>query len=636
MKAFWISAAMALLAVSAPAAAQDYGDDQAAATELRNAIERLARSPTDGDALLDAGNAALILRDYDSALRFFSRAEAIQPSSGRVKAGLATAQLYNENPVEALKLYDQAIALGISERSIAADRGLAMDLVGNNAQAQAEYALGSTAISTDNLIIRQAVSFGLSGDQKRAEALLNPLLSQNNPLAWRARAFILASNGDVSEATRIVRGFLDARSTAAMQSYLERMPQLTRAQQAAVIHYGHFPADAQVGRDSAAVRAIASANSAARPGAATQDSGLIPSGEPLGRRTRTRAEASVPAKPTRAERRAAAQAQREAARTARAATAPRELPAVATRTAAPAQPRTANAAPAPSEQSAVSAETSMAAKTSTAGELPAISQPVATSAAAATQPPAAEVQTAAVGPGFEALGNPEGLAEWNAQQSAPAAATAQPTVVASIDSNEPAAASQSAVADTAGSRESLNAIVRAIDIPAQERTRNVFAEDLARLEQYKNAKPLGPAPTQSKAAEPSPFASLKKIPEGAKPLDAADKKAANKAEKPAASSTKSAEKKPAAKEEPARNWVQIATGASGAMKGEYRRLSRGKTELFKGQKGWTSPFKTQERLLVGPFDSIGAARDWLKKFQDAGGDGFAWNSGAGTAVTPLP
>ena len=84
MKALWISAAMALLAVSAPAAAQDYGDDQAAATELRNAIERLARSPTDGDALLDAGNAALILRDYDSALRFFSRAEAIQPSSERV------------------------------------------------------------------------------------------------------------------------------------------------------------------------------------------------------------------------------------------------------------------------------------------------------------------------------------------------------------------------------------------------------------------------------------------------------------------------------------------------------------------------------------------------------------------------
>ena len=129
--------------------------------------------------------------------------------------------------------------------------------------------------------------------------------------------------------------------------------------------------------------------------------------------------------------------------------------------------------------------------------------------------------------------------------------------------------------------------------------------------------------------DPSKRAATKKLASKAK-------KAANKAEKPAASSTKSAEKKPAAKEEPARNWVQIATGASGAMKDEYRRLSRGKTELFKGQKGWTSPFKTQERLLVGPFDSIGDARDWLKKFQDAGGDGFAWNGGAGTAVTPLP
>ncbi|MDE0932185.1 MAG: SPOR domain-containing protein, partial [Novosphingopyxis baekryungensis] len=81
---YWISAALLIAALPVPAMAQDYGSDQAAATELRNAIQRLARRPTDSDALLDAGNAALMLRDYDSALGFFTRAEALQPSSGRV------------------------------------------------------------------------------------------------------------------------------------------------------------------------------------------------------------------------------------------------------------------------------------------------------------------------------------------------------------------------------------------------------------------------------------------------------------------------------------------------------------------------------------------------------------------------
>ena len=178
---------------------------------------------------------------------------------------------------------------------------------------------------------------------------------------------------------------------------------------------------------------------------------------------------------------------------------------------------------------------------------------------------------------------------------------------------------------------SLGAIVRSIDIPPQEQQANVFAVDLERLEQYKNAKPLGPVSGKVAA---SPFAQ-KPMPNGAKPLgdDAvkavpATKKAAKPAAKPDA--------KPAADPQPARNWVQIATGGSDLMKNEYRRLSRGKTELFKGRKGWTSPFKSSARLLVGPFDSIAAARDWLGDFEEAGGQGFAWNSDDGTVVTPLP
>ena len=648
MKAYWIPAAILLAAVSAPAGAQTGGGDQAAAVELRHALERLAKRPTDSDALLDAGNAALILRDYDSALGFFSRAESLQPSSGRVKSGLATAQLYSENPVEALKLYDQAIALGVNERSIAADRGLAFDLVGNNALAQSEYALGSTAVSTDDLIIRQAVSFGLAGDQKRADALLNPLLSQNKPGAWRARAFILAAHGDVQEATRIVRGFLDARSTAAMQAYLERMSDLTKAQQAAVIHYGHFPAEQQVGRDSEAVRAIASRGYVGRAATGAQDQGLIPTGEPLGRRgqakadkpaTRTARAIRTPTeRPERETRRAAAARAKSAAAQGQAVPVPAQTTPVSVAGASAASlPAAAVASPADMPASfqselaailpptaATAGELASGTLVSESGELPAIAQPAIAidEGAAAASPGAVPPETVSgsaepaapdAAPGFASLGNVRSV-EASSDYGPPA--SAGPTGTASL-------ADSSIAPAAAGTVPSLNQIVRAIDIPPEEKQSNVFAADLERLQQYKDAKPLGPV----SADEPAPFASVKAVPQGAKALGASPAKT-----EAAAAPVKA----PAAADEPARNWVQIATGGVDAMKSEYRRLSRGKPELFKGQKGWTSPFKTQARLLVGPFDTLGEARDWLGEYVEAGGDGFAWNSEAGTVVAPLP
>lgn len=634
MKAYWISLAALFAIAAGPAAAQDYGGDEAAATELRRAVERLARAPTDSDALLDAGNAALILRDYDSALGFFTRAESLQPANGRIKAGLATAQLYSENPVEALKLFEQAVALGVPERSIAADRGLAFDLVGDNARAQADYALSSTALSTEDLIIRQAVSFGLAGDQKRADALLNPLLSQNKPAAWRARAFILSANGDTGEATRIVRGFLDARSTSAMTAYLERMGGLTKAQQAAVIHYGHFPADEQVGRDSEAVRAVASRGYVGRAATGTQDQGLIPTGEPLGRRST----ASAP------------QSERSSGA---------GQSAIAAASVRPTGDGSSTAVPATRSLSA-SADDILAA----GAELPATSASVSANAEQTGLANAAQIPaTGDAEPGFASLGDlkirdageetagtsvasagppsvqttaqtPAASNQTLAASNMPSPVDDQPVLVASADRSAvdratpeygpPAGAmtadAGSGVSTSAGAVPSLGEIVRSIQIPSQEKQSNVFAVDLERLALFNASRPLDP--------EPSPFASAA-VPEGAKPLaDDESAKVASPVPAPEAAASEAPQ--------PERNWVQIATGADDVMKGEYRRLSRGKTELFKDQKGWTSPWRTQQRLLVGPFDTLGAAREWLGEYEKAGGEGFAWNSEDGTAVAPLP
>ena len=92
------------------------------AAELRGAMLRIARSSTDADAFIDAGNAALLLGDPNAALNFFTRANSLQPSNGRIKLGLAIATVRTENPFEALRLFDESTRLGIPERAVAADR----------------------------------------------------------------------------------------------------------------------------------------------------------------------------------------------------------------------------------------------------------------------------------------------------------------------------------------------------------------------------------------------------------------------------------------------------------------------------------------------------------------------------------
>ncbi len=274
--------------------------------ELREAMRRIAVRPNDPEALFDAGNASLMLGDAGAALNFFTRASNLRPSDGRIKAGLGAATVRTENPFEALRLFDEAVKLGISERAIAVDRALAFDLLGNFARAQQDYQLARTAAVTDQLLVQQAVSLSLSGAKTEADNMLVPLLQKNNLDAWRARAFMLAARGELKESNRVTSGFLDASSAKRMESYLRLMPQLTGAQQAAAIHFGHFPQSYQIGRDSPAVTRTA----ANTPQPSAGSGRLTPSGPQLGAAQPAKGNPSVkpnivPAKLSRKEREAA-------------------------------------------------------------------------------------------------------------------------------------------------------------------------------------------------------------------------------------------------------------------------------------------------------------------------------------------
>jgi Flp pilus assembly protein TadD len=495
--------------------------EPAGAAELRAAMRRISFNPSDADALADAGNASLLLGDANAALNFFTRANAIRPNNSRFVSGLAIATVRTENPFEALRLFDDAVRLGANERSIAADRALAFDLLGNFGRAQQDYQLARTVASSDDIIIRQGVSLSLAGQKEQADAMLLPLLQRNSPAAWRARAFMLAARGDVRESNKVAQGFMDAPSAQRMERFFRLMPNLTGAQQAAAIHLGHFPTSQSVGRDSEQVRRVAA--TLPQPAIAPAQNRLIPSGAPLGTKPATARDAKSEAKPQ----------SKQSLKT-------QERVAV--------QP----AVPSPPRPDPVVAQVDLAA------------------AVAVTTPTAQEPVT---------------LAAATPPQPAPAKIVAAPTAV-------PASTA------TASAGFSLDAIVGAIEIPESEQRPSEVPVDLKKL------KPVTPKAVADASKAP-------KI----------DPKAAAKAKLEAAN--------------PARIWVQIATGEASGLGFDYRKLTKNNPILFKAQKPWTSPWGRTARLLVGPFPDVKAAKKWEGDFKKAGGDAFMWKSEIGVPVNAL-
>ncbi len=266
---------------------QEIPQNTAGSHELNNALVRLSRNPRDVDALIDAGNAAALLRDFSASAGFFTRASQIDPANGRVKAGMGSALVRNENPFDALTLFAEAVQLGVAESVIAADRGLAFDLVGDPVTAQHNYQIALARSPSDEVTLRYALSLAISGNRRAADQQLVPLLRQQDPAAWRTRAFIFAINGEAEEAVAIAYATMPRELAEGVAPYLRYMTRLTRAQQAAASNFGHFPRAAQIGReDPRAAQHALNTPPAARGGA---DAGLVPSGEPLGnRRSRNR------------------------------------------------------------------------------------------------------------------------------------------------------------------------------------------------------------------------------------------------------------------------------------------------------------------------------------------------------------
>lgn len=595
--------------------------EPAGAVQLRAAIRRISYNPSDADALADAGDASLSLGDANAALNFFTRANSIRPKNGRITAGLATATVRTENPFEALRLFDDAVRLGVNERSIAADRAMAFDLLGNFDRAQQDYRLARSASSSDDLLIKQAISLSLAGQKTESDAMLVPLLQKNSPAAWRARAFMLASRGDFRESSKVAQGFMDAASAQRMERYLRLMPDLTGAQQAAAIHLGHFPASQYVGRDSEDVRRVASTIPPVQPTAG--ESRLIPTGAPLGTKPAVANVAKTVRKSeSRSERRAREREEVKiaAAKIPDSARLPKTDPSrlgtdqarakVAEAQTAKFVPASATTMP-PPETARPLVTVATPVRTSSAGAVPVpvapgpSSAPVQIGTNQSTSPMVAAPAKSAD------IAGAQGREMVNTSTSSvlPAAIASAPTAPLQGPMPDGAAittqasfpsASAATVAPPSTPAFDLAAVVGAIEIPESEQKPSAIAVDLKKI------KPAVPK--------------IAVVDTPAKPSKV-DPKVAAKSKAEAAN--------------PARYWVQIATGDAGALGFDYRKFSKKTPELFKSQSGWTSEWGKTDRLLVGPFADMKAAKKWEGDFEKAGGDGFMWKSENGVVVTAL-
>ncbi|MEP6785573.1 MAG: SPOR domain-containing protein [Sphingomonadales bacterium] len=589
------SLAVALSAVAVfttiPAAAQ-----LVQSTEPNDAVDRLGRyirvlaaTPRDLEALLGAGQAALDVGDPNAALGFFARAEDVSASNGRVKAGLGSSLVMIERPDDALRLFAEAVALGVPEAAVARDRGLAYDLRGDSARAQRDYKLALGRDRDDELVRRYALSLGISGDRAAALEQLQPLLRKQDQGAWRARAFILAMTGDVSGANSVARQLMVPAMANAMSPLLSRLATLNAAERAHAVNFGTVPSDGT----QLAVKTGDPFLGAVPPtpitaSASTAGAGLIPAGPPLGPRTQSgtatrvaQAELPKPRQPITVQQKLASEP------TPAAATPGFSTPAESGSSRVGQRIGTRIGPVDPARVAETTSGTPTLVARPTSGTLPppdSARQSVPPVEVAQAPPP----PPAVIGPPAEPVPTSSETPAFEVPRST--ALPSSPPVERVIPAPSPSATSR-----LAGLLEGI------------ERERESSAE-LPSARELRSARAAARKKVAELAAQTAAEAAAKK---------------------------KRDEEAAAAKRSPARIWVQIATGRNESGLGlTWRRLQSDNAAL-KGQSAWFAPFKATNRIVVGPIKSASSARDLVNKLGKGGLQATTWSSEAGEDVTRI-
>ena len=565
-------------------------DADALAAEMRV----LATNPKDVEALTKAGELTLKLGDPTAAANLFARADKIEPNSGQIKADEGAVLVHMERPGEALRLFQQAVAMGANPAGFAAERGLAYDLIGQQERAQRDYRLALRSNPDDAETMRRyALSLGISGKRKEALAEIDPLIRRQDHAGWRDRTFILAMTGDVDQATKIAAAMLPAQMAEGLAPFFERLPGLSPTDKAFAVHFGDLQVTPQRLADARMTPPLPPLEPEA---AGPQLAAAAPQPQP-----------QVEQKRKRRDRKKHDKDQPTAA----------PVATVAANTASPPIPVHVETVPRPVPTAPVRAAS------------------VPSTSAAIT--PAAP---APVSPQRQVAAAPEPVP---ARRPAPrlAATTSRPapTPSAVVPTEQPGA--------RVGEEDQILAnIMAGITVPSSELASRAVAARVAPVPAPALARPA-PSTAKTRQLEAANVAAIKQAAadKAAAEAAAAARRKADEARK-AAAAKKAADEKAAAekrakeKEEkanPSRIWVQVAGGAyEGDLPKAWAKVKAKAPEAFKGKTGWTTPLRATNRVLAGPFKSDDAAQDFVNQLAKKGIHAFAFTSDKGQKIDKLP
>jgi Flp pilus assembly protein TadD len=239
-----VACAAALTAAPGQAQGSYSPYDESPATALARYVRTLASDPTDFQSLIGAGKAALELGDAQAAGGFFARADEVNPRSPLPQAGMGAVAVANGDAQGALPYFQRAQQLGEPVASFACDRGLAYDLLGQQAKAQADYRLAIGGRDGDEARRRLALSLAISGNRAAALQTLAPLSARGDAGVPRVRAFIFALTGDSSSAMNAINAAMPG-SWSRVAPFVQRLPSLSTGQRAAAVNLGIFPDSGQ-------------------------------------------------------------------------------------------------------------------------------------------------------------------------------------------------------------------------------------------------------------------------------------------------------------------------------------------------------------------------------------------------------
>lgn len=666
---------------------------------LATQMRQLAASPQDLNALTTAGELSIKLGDLSGAAALFARADRLNPRYGRVKAGMGSILVRSERPGEALRFFAQAESYGWSVTRFAADRGLAYDLIGEQVRAQRDYRTALASGRDDETIRRYALSLGISGRQKEAADLLDPLVRRQDRAGWRARAFVLAMGGDTAGAAKIATTILPAGMAQGLGAFFQRLPTLAPADRAFAVHFGEINPTPERLADARLTPALAPLP--VEPAPIRVAAVVPPSERRANRRPRAGREplSAVPVaaaatpppvtSPSVTQRPPVVLAAAAPARRA-----PLPPPPVSGRVAQPgfSGAPSASATTARDPNVRIASQPSGVPTTSapaviTRAGLPApvaaaptrsTLQPVVVAAAPVPGAPAPRPVTPAPGPvapvGTASLTQRADsvLARIVASLSIPASELGiqEPVRVAAAPPRAPvpagvAAASASAagkrVVAEASAKEARDAAVRrnvAAKLNAAALAEGV--KPLSRAEQRaadRQAKADAAAlaklsPRERRAAERKAKVDAEALAKlsprerrAAERKVLADRKASGAEAGGATPPLTRAEKRAAERKlavdkniaggNPARIWVQVAGGANERDLGKAWNAARAKAPALAGRAGYSTPLRATNRVLTGPFKTDVEARAFVNQLAKQGVSGFSFTSEAGQEVTRL-